>query len=115
MLETSTDRSGAPRLELIWESRWNSLAGSLSALWRGPRPLRGLGGHRYFRDCSVSTPAPARALAASGLWHVAFVLLVVPISQYIPDPPRSTLPRIELTWYGPINDLPLIPPAARAS
>jgi TonB family protein len=74
------------------------------------------GGNSYcFRDCCISTPVPRRALAASALWHVAFVLLVVPLSRYIPVPPRAVLPRVEITWYGPIKDLPLITPRARAA
>jgi TonB family protein len=46
------------------------------------------------------------------MWHVAFVVLVLPLSQYIPDPPRAALPRVQITWYGPIDDLPLLIPRA---
>jgi protein TonB len=67
----------------------------------------------YFRDCCRSVPAPHRAFAASALWHVAFVLLIVPLSRYIPAPSRAALPHVQVTWYGPINDLPLIAPRMR--
>jgi TonB family protein len=68
----------------------------------------------YFRDCCITAPVPHRALAASVVWHVAFVLLVVPLSRYMPVPPRAALPRVQVIWYGPINDLPLVFPQAPA-
>ena len=105
---------GAPRLHLTWESRRRNLAGNFLALLRGPTPLRGFGGEPYFRDCWVSAIVPRRAFAASALWHIAFTLLMVPLSQYVPARPRTTLPRMELTWYGPIRDLPAILPVAPA-
>ena len=64
----------------------------------------------YFRDCCRPAPVAHRAFAASVLWHVAFILLIVPLSRYVPAPSRAVLPRIEVTWYGSINDLPLIAP-----
>jgi TonB family protein len=78
--------------------------------------MSGLGGEPYyFRDCCIRARAPHRAFAASVAWHVAFVVLVVPLSRYIPVPPRTVLPRVEITWYGPIHDLPLMAPRARVS
>jgi hypothetical protein len=69
----------------------------------------------YFRDCCITAPVPHRAFAASALWHVAFVLLIVPLSRYVPVPPRAALPGVQITWYGPINDLPLIAPPVRTT
>ena len=69
----------------------------------------------YFRDCCLSAPMPHRAFAASAVWHITFVLLILPLARYIPVPAKVTLPRIEITWYGPINDLPLIAPRAPAA
>jgi protein TonB len=78
--------------------------------------MAGLGGEPYyFRDCCITAPVPHRALAASVVWHVAFVLLVVPLSRYMPVSPRAVLPRVQVIWYGPINDLPLIAPMVRAA
>lgn len=77
--------------------------------------MSGLGDEPYyFRDCCLTVPVPHRALAASAVWHVAFVLLVVPLSRYIPVPPRAALPHTQVIWYGPINDLPLIAPRMAA-
>jgi protein TonB len=124
MPETPTNRcetspggldSCAPRLELAREKRWKSLRGDFLALLRGPRPMQGAGGDPFFRDCQVTAPAPRRALAASALWHVAFVVLAVPLSRYVPAPQAAAPAQMELAWYGPINDLPMILPAARSA
>ncbi len=78
--------------------------------------MAGLGGNSYyFRDCCITAPVPHRAFAVSAVWHATFVLLVVPLSRYIPVPPKPVVPHVQITWYGPINDLPLIAPLMPAS
>ena len=77
--------------------------------------MAGLGGSAYyFRDCCITAPVPHRAFAVSAVWHVGFVLLIVPLSRYIPVPTKPVVPHVQITWYGPINDLPLIFPQAPA-
>lgn len=64
----------------------------------------------YFRDCLISRPVPHKAFAASAVWHVVFVVLILPLARYLPDPPKAALPHTQIYWYGPIDDLPLIAP-----
>jgi TonB family protein len=103
---------GGPRLDLAWERRGQNFVENALALLRGPVPPKEFCGDCYFRDCWVSAAAPRRALCASILWHVAFVLLVLPLSRFLPAPPRHVLPQTEITWYGPVTDLPAIAPAS---
>ena len=104
-----------PRLDAAPEQRGQNLFENALVLLRGPMPPKEFRGDPYFRDCWVSAAAPRRALCASVLWHVAFVLLVLPLSQFLPAPQRRLLPQTEITWYGPVSDLPLIAPTVRAA
>ena len=76
----------------------------------GPVPPKQFLGAPYFRDCWVAGPLPDRALVISSLWHVAFVFLLVQLWPLLPSPPRIVRPQVEITYYGPINDLPAILP-----
>jgi TonB family protein len=105
----------SPRLELRWDSRWRNFGENLLALLREPTPPKKFCGAPYFRDCWVSGPLPDRAFFAALLWHAAAILLLTNFGQYIVYEPHVTLPRVEITWYGPVNDLPVILPAAAAS
>ncbi len=111
----SIRRFGEPQLAVAWEPRRRNFASSLTALLSGPQAPNELQG-LYFRDCRVGAAAawfaevhkPKRALLASVLWHI--VLFTFPFPIWKPWAPRAdlTLPRIEVTWYGPVQDLPQI-------
>ncbi len=103
--------SFVPRLELLRAERWRNLSESLSALVTGPAPLKKFSGSPYFRDCWVAGRWPDRAFLASALSHAAFIMLLVQIWPLLPSPPRTVHPQVEITYYGPINDLPAILPA----
>ena len=105
--------SAAPRFAISWGNRGRNFTENLLALLRGPAPPKKFSGSGYFRHCWVSGPLPDRAFAASALWHVAFVLLLVRLSPFLPSRPKVVLPRVEITWYGPIDDLPPIVLAPR--
>jgi TonB family protein len=94
-----------PQFEVRWGSFHNSLASSLRALVMGPRaPKRFLSGE-FFRDCWIEGRIPRAAVIAAALWHIVF--LVIPWPQ-LPANTRKNpaLDNFQLTWSGPINDLP---------
>jgi TonB family protein len=95
-----------PKLEIAWGSfhggRWSHFAAlfgpSAEAGWRQASP---------FRDSWVEGRVPKRAVVAATLWHVA--ILALPISLFTAVPRRNVaLRNIEVSWQGPIDDLPLL-------
>jgi TonB family protein len=96
-----------PTLEVSWGSFHQSIGSSLAALFSRaavPNNLR-IGG--FFKDSWVERRIPRRALIAAGLWHLVF--LIMPFPQ-LPASTRHNFAsdNTELTWSGPINDLPLL-------
>src|SRR5262245_38589086 len=87
--------SFVPRLDLLQAHRWGNLRENVSVFFTGPAPLRKFPGFLYFRECTLSAPLPDRALLASALWHVVFVLLLVQIWPLLPSPPRVERPQVE--------------------
>jgi TonB family protein len=94
-----------PQLDVRWGSFHQSLGSSLRALLTGPSaPKKFLSGE-FFRDCWIEGRVPRAAVVAAALWHILF--LVIPWPQ-LPARPRKNpaLENFQLSWPGPINDLP---------
>ena len=103
-----------PQLDVAWGSFHQGFGSSIWALF-GPRPAKDAASSNFFRDCLLEARIPQRALLAAALWHVVF--LVMP-SPRVPGPRKvAAFENTEITWSGPINDLPLleIPKAASKS
>lgn len=95
-----------PQLEVAWGGFHQSLGSSLKALLAGPwAPGKFLGGD-YFKDCWVERRIPRRAVIAAALWHLAF--LILPFPQISAGRRNPAFDNTELTWSGPIDDLPLL-------
>ncbi|MDP9337560.1 MAG: TonB family protein [Acidobacteriota bacterium] len=97
--------AGTPQLDVRWGSFHQTLGSSIRALVAGPSaPKKFLSGE-FFRDCWIEGRVPRAAVIAAALWHVLF--LVIPWPQ-MPARPRTNpaLENFQLTWSGPINDLP---------
>src|SRR5713101_2119413 len=99
-----------PQLAVTWESRRRNLSGSLRAVLGGPRAPRSFLGGPYFRDSWVPAPWPKRALLASALWHIVLIFIPLPHWKGSTSQAQLTMPQIEVTWYGPIRDLPQVNP-----
>ena len=96
-----------PTLEVGWGSFHQGIGSSLAALFSRaavPNNFR-IGG--FFKDSWVERRIPRRALAAAALWHLVFLILPFP---QLPAAARhfSAFDNTELTWSGPITDLPLL-------
>jgi TonB family protein len=95
-----------PQLGVAWGDFHQGIGSSVVALFaRGA--AKGFPGSRYFKDCWVERRIPRRALVAAALWHVAFIAMPFPQGTF--DPKKNpALDNFQLTWSGPIEDLPLL-------
>jgi TonB family protein len=105
-----------PRLEVHWERRSRNFLDSLHAVFSGPRPASRWPSSPFFRVAWVRPHFPGRGMFASVLWHILLINLSIPLGHLAGTwfkPERKLLPpRIEITWYGPAQDLaPLVAPA----
>ncbi len=102
-----------PRLDVAWGDFHQGVGSSVRALVaRGG--VKGFASAGFFKDCWIESRWPRRAIVAALLWHVAF--LAMPFPKGVMEPKKvSGLENFQLTWSGPIQDLPLLEiPKARA-
>lgn len=97
-------RGSAPTLQISWgdfrQSLWSSVRASLA--WVPKRSVP-----NFFRGSWVEPGFPSRAVIAAALWHLVF--LVMPFPRVSVAPPKThAFDNTELTWSGPIEDLPLL-------
>lgn len=102
-----------PRLDAGAEREpwWREFATSLQDFFSGPKPSRDT--DTSSEELSVDWiegKLPAPAFAASCVWHVAFVwILLLPIWGFLRSPTATLAPvQIEMTYYAPPEDLPPI-------
>ena len=95
--------SGVPQLDVPWGSFRQSLGSSVRTLFaRSPKKFLSGG---FFRDCWIESSIPQRTVMVAALWHIIF--LVAPWPN-LPAHARANpaLENFQLTWSGPVNDLP---------
>jgi TonB family protein len=106
------DGSVAPQFAVSWDGRFSSLRESYHVLFSGPRSPKEFIGVRYFKNCWVKTAAPRRQFGTSIVWHIVAVVLLIQFGSILLGSHRaSAMSDFDLTWSGPVNDLPLIAPA----
>jgi len=98
---------GEPKLSIAWNSFHQNFLSELAVFFRWTRIPKGEPDGNIFIDCRIQRRMPYRALIAAALWHVVFFIVPWP---YIPFSPKhvTALENTELTWSGPIEDLPLL-------
>ena len=90
-----------PQFTVAWEPRGRTFASSLRAVLGGPKAPKGVRTCAYFRDPWETRSLHKQALFASVLWHIFALIAPFPIWQKSTAQAQLTLPRIEVTWYGP--------------
>jgi TonB family protein len=102
-----------PRLDVAWGDFHQGVGSSVRAvLARGG--VNGFFSGGFFKDCWIESRWPRRAIVAALLWHVAFLAMPFPKGAFQPKKVNN-LENFQLTWSGPIQDLPLLQiPKARA-
>ncbi|HEY2821669.1 MAG TPA: energy transducer TonB [Candidatus Acidoferrum sp.] len=102
-----------PRLDVGWGEFHQGVGSNVQTLFARGAAKRFLSGG-FFKDCWIESRWPRRAIVAALLWHVAFLAMPFPKGALGPKK-VSGLENFQLTWSGPIQDLPLLEiPKARA-
>jgi len=98
---------GQPNLTIAWNSFHENFFSELVAFFKWTRVPKGEPADNIFVDCRIQRRIPYTAIVAAALWHV--VLFIIPW-PYLPVAPKrnSAFDNTELTWSGPIDDLPLL-------
>lgn len=96
-----------PELGIAWGSFHQGIGSSLRVLFSKWPVSKKSAIEGFFKYCWIEGKLPRRALIAAALWHVVFFVLPYPNL-----PARShhnpAFDNVELSWSGPINDLPLL-------
>jgi TonB family protein len=95
-----------PKLGIAWGSFHAGSLRNFAALF-GPSGLKNAPEASAFRDSWVERRVPGRAVVAAGLWHVAILALPFSLLSGMPHA-NPALRNVEVTWQGPIDDLPLL-------
>jgi TonB family protein len=96
-----------PKLDLAWGSFHQGIGSSIRAVLTWTSVPKNFLAESFFKDSWVERSIPGRALIAAALWHVAFLLMPFPQFQAAPRH-NPAFDNTELTWSGPITDLPLL-------
>ena len=96
-----------PNLSIAWNSFHQGFFSQLGAFFAWTNVPKGADGESIFRDCRIPRSIPARAILAAALWHVVVFILPWPA---LPGSAKRNpaFDNSELTWSGPIDDLPLL-------
>ncbi|HVH71247.1 MAG TPA: energy transducer TonB, partial [Candidatus Dormibacteraeota bacterium] len=101
-----------PQLDIAWGSFHQGIGSSLGVLFRKSPVPKKFTIEEFFKCCSVEGKMPSRAIVAAALWHIVFFLM--PFPQF---PSRAhhnpSFNNVQLSWSGPIDDLPLLDMQAR--
>ncbi|HEV2195642.1 MAG TPA: TonB family protein [Candidatus Acidoferrum sp.] len=101
-----------PQLDIAWGSFHQGIGSSLGVLFsRWPVPKKSAI-EGFFKYCWIEGKVPRRALMAAALWHIVFFVMPFPRFPAIAHH-NPAFDNAELSWSGPINDLPLLDMKAR--
>ncbi len=99
--------SAMPRLEIAWSSFHQNFFSGLPVFFQRMRLPKGAQPAEVFRDCRVERRVPRRAIVLAAAAHIT--LFFLPWSE-LPAASRriDAFANTQLTWSGPIEDLPLL-------
>jgi TonB family protein len=95
-----------PKLDIAWGGFHQGFWSSVAALF-GPSGAKNFRDASAFRDSWVERRVPKRAVIAAALWHAAFLALPFSLLTGMAHT-NPLLQNVQLTWSGPIDDLPLL-------
>jgi hypothetical protein len=98
---------GLPNLTIAWNSFHQNFFSELAAFFKWTHVPKGTPQFNVFKDWRIRQSMPYRALLAAALWHVVFFVLPWPRLAITPKH-VTALDNTELTWSGPVEDLPLL-------
>jgi TonB family protein len=95
-----------PKLDVGWGAFHQGFWSSVAALF-GPRAGKDALSASPFRDSWVERRVPKRSVIAAALWHAAILALPFSLLTGMPHT-NPLLKNVQLSWQGPIDDLPLL-------
>jgi TonB family protein len=113
VVHESVETPREPRLALEKTGWLDQFSSSVMVLVRGPVPPKEFLGDPYFRDCWIDQRFPKFAFAAAVGLQILLILFPPPIWTTRAPRLMAPPPDMELTWYGPVKDLPAILPARK--
>ncbi len=104
------------RLDVVWQrGATRRMWDNLGSLLFGPRAPRDFDGGNYFRGCWVKGRVPRRSIVTSLVWHAIAVIFLIQFGRFLWTPLRvAAMPDFEVTWSGPVEDLPKLSPKGPA-
>jgi TonB family protein len=96
-----------PKLDLAWGSFHQGIGSSIAAVLTRAKVPENFLAESFFKDSWVERKIPRRAVVAAALWHIVFIVLPSPRLPATGAHNRA-FDNTELTWSGPIGDLPLL-------
>jgi TonB family protein len=95
-------------LDVPWGAFHQGIGSGVRALFTRSSVAGAVPADSFFKDSWIERRIPQRALVAAALWHIAFIVLP-PIPGLSMTPRHNpALDNVQLTWSGPIEDLPLV-------
>src|SRR6266481_3094922 len=95
-----------PKLDIAWGDFHQGFWSGVAALF-GPSAAKNFQDASPFRDSWVERRVPKRAVIAAALWHAAILALPFSLLTGMPHT-NPLLQNVQLSWSGPIVDLPLL-------
>ena len=96
-----------PKLSIEWNSFHQNFFSGIPVFFSWTRLPKDAPPIDVFRDCRIQPSMPVRAVFAAALWHVIFFILPWPHFP-VRGQRNPAFENTELTWSGPIDDLPLL-------
>lgn len=96
-----------PKLEIAWNSFHSNFFSGISVFFKRAKIDKKAPPSKIFPDLNIERPMPIYAILVAAVLHVAFFLTPWPDFALTP-PPNRAFDNTQLTWSGPINDLPLL-------
>ncbi len=96
-----------PKLHIAWDSFHQNFFSNVPVLFQRTRLTGAVPLTYVFRDCRVDSQLPRRGILAAAALQVSFLL--IPWPELPASAKRNpAFDNTQLTWSGPINDLPLL-------
>ena len=100
-------RLAQPKLDVSWGAFHQGIGSNLAAVFSGPTWARDYVYHGFFKNGWIEGRIPRLALLVALTLHVTLVLVPFPL-WLTAVRHNPAFDNTELTWSGPVNDLPLL-------
>lgn len=96
-----------PKLYIAWNSFHSNFFSSVGAFFRGAKIDKHAPPSKVFPDVYIERRSPKLAILIAAVLHVIFFAMPWPDFAVAPAP-NSAFENTQLTWSGPVTDLPLL-------